>query len=128
MYLEYYEFLGFGGDYEKLSETAFEQAEFRARKRIDRATYGRVKDMETVPEAVKRCVYALINADGLVGTEAQIENPLMTSYSTDGYQETYGNALKISDAEASLDMLVRQYLYGEVNDKGVPLLYRGVEA
>ena len=122
-YLTYEEYTAYGGT---LSSADFSAAEFKARKRIDRMTDCRVQEMAAVPEAVKRCMYALINLDSAAGASAQISNPTVTSFSTDGYSESYGHALSAEDAEAAMAREIQTDLYGEINDFGVPLLYRGV--
>ncbi len=123
-YLTYEEFTGYGG---KLDGEAFPRFECRARKRIDYLTGGRVQKMEVVPEAVKLAMMEIIRADQKTGAEALAENPLVASFNTDGYSESYGSA---SDQAGligrQLDSTVCQLLYGEVDDMGVPLLYRGV--
>ena len=126
MYLSYEEYKNFGGT---LSETDFKLAEFKARKRIDYLTAERVKAMAEagqVPEAVQLCIVDLVNLESKVGTTAQVNNPVATSFTTDGYTEHYGNALSAAEADTEMDKLVRQFLFGEVDLFGVPLLYRGV--
>ncbi len=122
-YLSYTEYTTRGGS---LPQTEFDIAEFRARKRIDYLTDSRVQNMKTVPESVKLCVFSLIGLDSVVGTEAQVKNPVVTSYSTDGYSENYGKAMGTQEAERSMNALVNSYLFGELDDNGTPLLYRGV--
>ena len=122
-YLTYDEYKGYGGTQ---PETSFTLLEFKARKRIDRLTDSRVQDMNTVPEAVKLCAVSLIGLESSVGAEAQAEKPVVTSFSTDGYSESYGKAMNADDAEKSMDTVVNSMLYGECDDYGVPLLYRGV--
>ena len=123
MYLTYDEYKQYGGT---LSETEYPVAEFKSRKRIDRLTDCRVQNMESVPEAVKLCMVSLIKLENTVGIEAQAENPVVTSYSTDGYSESYGKALGASEASEAMNKTVLSMLYGETDDNGVPLLYRGV--
>lgn len=126
MYLTYEEYKNFGGT---LSETDFRMAEFKARKRIDYLTAERVKAMaeaDQVPDAVRLCVMSLVNLESKVGATAQADNPVVTSYTTDGYTEHYSNAMSAAEANAEMDKLVRQLLFGEVDLCGVPLLYRGV--
>ena len=124
-YLTYEEYQNYGG---RLTESDFTVAEFKARKRIDYLTDNRVQDMAQVPEAVRLCILTLIKADSKVGVDAQAENPLITSFNTDGYSESYGSA---SDQAAALnkaaDRTVRSMLYGELDDNGTPLLYRGLD-
>ena len=123
MYLTYEEYKAYGGT---LSETDFTVMEFKCRKRIDKLTDCRVQKMSSVPEAVKLCVMSLIKLESVVGTEAQAENPVVTSFSTDGYSESYGKAMGVSDASTAMNSTVYSMLYGELDDNGVPLLYRGV--
>ena len=126
MYLSYEEYKNLGGT---LSETDFKMAEFKARKRIDYLTDERVKamaDAGQVPEAVQLCVMSIVDLESKVGATAQANNPVVTSYTTDGYTEHYGNAMSASEANTEMDKLVKQFLFGEVDLNGVPLLYRGV--
>lgn len=125
-YLTYPQYQSMGG---QLSMAAFTPLEFKSRKRIDRLTDSRVKPMAeagAVPEAVKLCMFALIDLESKVGVAAQVDNPVVTSFSTDGYTENYGNLPKQGEAERQMDAAVGQYLYGETDLCGVPLLYRGV--
>lgn len=123
-YLTYTEYAGYGGT---LPQSAFTALEFRARKRIDYMTDSRVQAMATVPEAVKLCVYSLITVDNAAGAEAQVDHPVVTSFNTDGYSENYGKAMGVSDADNSMKSMIRTALYGEKDDNGVPLLFRGVD-
>ncbi|MBP5410724.1 MAG: hypothetical protein J6Y26_02310 [Lachnospiraceae bacterium] len=122
-YLTYAEYQTYGGT---LSPANFDNAEFKARKAIDRLTDCRVREMNEVPEAVKRCMFSIISIDSAAGAEAQISNPTVTSFNTDGYSESYGHALSADDATKEITKRITTDLYGEVNDYGVPLLYRGV--
>lgn len=122
-YLTYAEYTGYGG---AKSEAAFPVLELKARKRIDYLTASRVQNMETVPTAVKLCMMTLINIDTAAGAEAQASNPQVTSFNTDGYSESYGHALSADDAARQMDKQIVAMLYGELDDNGVPLLYRGV--
>ena len=123
MYLTYEEYKSYGGT---LSETEFPLMEFKCRKRIDKLTDCRVQKMASVPEAVKLCMMSLIKLESAAGTEAQVENPVVTSFSTDGYSESYGKAMGASEASTAMNSTVYSMLYGELDDNGVPLLYRGV--
>lgn len=123
-YLTYEEYQEMGGT---LGEAEFNLAEFRCRKRIDRQTFDRIQPMERVPEAVKLCMMSLIGIDSKVGAEAQVDAPVVTSFNTDGYSESYGKALGVEDAEKTMASSIRSMLWGETNDEGVPLLYRGCE-
>ena len=125
VYLLDAEYVEYGGT---ASATEFTMLEFRARKRIDQLTACRVQYMKSVPEAVKLCMFSLIETDRKVGLEAQVSNPIVTSFNTDGYSETYGKVLSAADAEKSMSATIKSMLWGVADDNGVPLLYRGVEA
>lgn len=123
-YLTYDEYEAFGGT---LQEPEFEMAEFKARKMIDYWTDCRVQNMASVPEAVKRSMMQVISYEQTYGVEAQAAHPLLASFNTDGYSESYGSMTEQnSQAAAGLYNSVRNLLYGEKDDNGVPLLYRGV--
>ena len=122
-YLTYSEYTERGGT---LGPADFMQAEYDARKRVDKWTDMRVRDMAAVPEDVKRCMMRLITVCAASGVEAQIKSPTVTSYNNDGYSETYGHALSAQDADAAMDEIIKTSLYGVENDHGIPLLYRGV--
>lgn len=125
-YLTYGEYITYGGD-DNVETSDFNLMEFKARKRIDYLTGCRVQAMKTVPEAVKRTMMIIIKHDARYDADAQADNPLITSYTTDGYSESYGGAdAQTRAAEANLTRSIRDLLYGEVDDRGVPLLYRGV--
>ena len=123
MYLTYDEYLAMGG---VLDQTAFETLEFKARKRLDLVTSCRIRDhMEEISEAVKRCMFSLIRVEGSVGIESQATHNV-TSFSTDGYSESYGSPISVADASVRMNDIISEMLYGELDDNGVPLLYRGV--
>lgn len=124
-YLTYEEYQNYGGT---SSLQDFTQLEFRARKRIDYLTASRVQDMETVPEAVKLCMMSLMDVDSKAGVEAQVSSPVVTSFNTDGYSESYGKALGVEDANRAMSASIRSMLWGETDDNGTPLLYRGLDA
>lgn len=124
VYLTYQEYKDKGGT---ASEGDFTLLEFRARKRIDYLTASRVQNMAEVPEAVKLCMLSIIKIDSKSGAEAQADNPVVTSFSTDGYSESYGKALSTEDAEKTMFASIRSMLWGELDDNGVPLLYRGLD-
>lgn len=123
-YLTYAEYTGYGGE---LSEVAFKPLEFKARKRIDYLTDSRVQNMVSVPEAVKLCVFMLIGMEHAVGREVQATSPNITSFNTDGYSETYSQRMDADTAGIQMTAATKEYLYGEKDDNGIPLLYRGID-
>ena len=98
MYLTYEEYIEFGGDDSALDETAFENLEFEARTQIDWWTFGRLKNETTYPEAVKRCMFKLIELldkqqkvlmVDAVDEDGNIKAGLMAHQSNDGVSSTY---------------------------------------
>lgn len=124
VYLTYDEYKSLGGS---APATDFALLEFKARKRIDYLTASRVQNMAQVPQAVKMCMLSIITVDSAAGAEAQATKPVVTSFNTDGYSESYGKAMSVQDASASITRIIKTGLYGETDDNGVPLLYRGVD-
>ena len=125
MYLTYDEYQTYGGD---LSETAFPAAELRARKQIDRLTASRVAAMENVPEEVKLAMMSLIKAGQAASVDTLAENPLVQSFNNDGYSESYGSAAdQLAVIQQSAENDAAALLYGVVDDRDVPLLYRGLD-
>ena len=124
MYLTYEQYTAWGGTME---EAAFELAELKARKRIDGMTQGRVAGMAEVPQAVRAAMMEIIAVDAVYGANAQSEAPVVASFSTDGYSESYGSAeSRTATVEKRLTAQVEALLFGVTDDAGVPLLYAGV--
>lgn len=124
-YLTFQEYTAYGGT--AVTQAEFPTAEFKARKKIDYLTDSRVQNMETVPDAVKLCMTSIINTDAAAGADALAASPLVASFNTDGYSESYGGASEQQAAmQAALNREIKEMLYGETDDNGIPLLYRGL--
>lgn len=123
-YLTYEEYLTYGGT---LSEQDFTIAEFKARSRIDWMTLARVQNMRVVPEEVKLAMMVIIKVDAKYSIEAQTDSAIVSSYSTDGYSESYGGISEQSEnTERQLTREVNKMLFGVMDDYGVPLIYKGL--
>lgn len=120
--LEYYK--QNGGD-ASMTDAAFVRNEFRARKIVDRLTQSRIQKMQDIPEAVKRLMVELITLESAQGA-AVLENQAVTSFSNDGYSETYADPLTGERVKEIESELVTEYLSGETDDNGTPLLWLGV--
>ena len=141
MYLTYDEYIGYGGT---LDETTFLQYGFECSKLIDYYTAERVKNMTAVPEAVKRCLMALLSQEQVYNNNVQnllsansdgSTSKLVSSFTTDGYQESYATGgsdpgsylLNIrKSVDATEKNTIKSYLAYERNDDGILLLCRGV--
>lgn len=108
-----------------MTDAAFARNEFRARKQVDRLTQDRVKGMAATPEAVKRLMVELVSLESTQGAEIA-ENQPVTSFSNDGYSETYADPLTRERVQEIECELVLDYLSGETDDSGTPLLWLGV--
>lgn len=135
MYLTYDEYIAMGG--ETLEETAFDNLEFEARATIDWWTFNRLQNDVEYPEAVKRCMFALINLiknkqDSMV-TDAQTADGTkqagITHQSNDGVSTSYN----VISARSAVEMIkqdiqatIKMYLQGVRNSLGQKVLYRGI--
>lgn len=109
----------------EMDEAAFSRNEYRARKIVDRLTQNRVTKMQNVPEAVQRLMVELVTLEATQGAAA-LDNQPVSSFSNDGYSETYAQPLT-AETVKQLEMdLVVDYLAEETDDNGTPLLYLGV--
>lgn len=148
MYLSYEEYQFFGGT---LDEATFDDYEFEARSIIDWYTFNRLANDTEIPEAVKRCMYRLIQlaklkADSLrLGeTETQtteggtttttVTSAPIASQSNDGVSISY-NTMSAADAFSKvsstangneIELTVQRYLNNVVNEAGRKVLYRGI--
>ena len=123
-YLTYDEYQAYGGT---MSAEDFVLAEFKARSRIDEMTLARVQAMETVPEEVKLAMMVIMKVDSKYSADAQADSGVISSFSTDGYSESYGGISEQSaNAEQQVKTNVTRMLFGVVDDAGIPLIYKGL--
>lgn len=146
MYLTYADYQSMGGT---LDETAFNDFEFESECVINWYTFDRLKSEETLPEAVQRCVFALIKvakikADAMVlglgvtasggSSTSSAVSPAIASQSNDGVSISF-NTISAKDVFGSLcayqrgseiENICRTYLQGVVNSLGHRVLYRGL--
>ena len=84
--------------------------------------------MQTVPEEVKLAMMCIIKVDSKYSADAQVYNAIASSFSTDGYSESYGSAEEQArTAQQMVTEQARKMLIGVLDDAGVPLIYLGVE-
>lgn len=142
MYLTYEKYKEFGGT---LDETAFNEYAFEACLLIDWYTFNRLKNEESYPEAIQRCVYRLIkiaqlkaeayqlgqssNSSEESGQSSVISGAAIQSQSNDGVSISY-NAMSASDLFEQSDTEMKKtmdlYLNGLYNSRGLKLTYRGM--
>ena len=123
MYIDRAYYVENGGT--EMDDAAFSRNEYRSRKVLDRVTQNRVTKMAQVPEAVKRLMVELVTLEATQGA-AVLENQPVTSFSNDGYSETYAQPLTAETVrQLEMDLIV-DYLAEETDDEGTPMLYLGV--
>lgn len=125
MYIDYGYYTNNGSNV-NLDDATFRRVAFRCEKIIDRYTQGRIRKMSQIPEAVMHLMVELVTLEATQGG-AVTENRAVSSFSNDGYSETYADPLteeKIKEIESNL---ILEYLSGETDDNGTPLLWLGVE-
>lgn len=136
MYLTYSDYQSFGGT---LDETTFNDLEFEASSVVDWYTFNRLQKEENPPEALKRCMYKLIQyieagqqVSGIAGNtdeSASAAGAAIASQSNDGVSISY-NILSAKDVvengKAQMEQIVKQYLSAVTNSLGQKVLYRGV--
>ena len=134
MYLTYTEYQNMGGT---LDETTFNDLEFEARCKVDYWTFNRLKNEESYPEELQRCMYKLIKlihqaqqASAIDGDDSGSSSTAgLASMSNDGVSISY-NVLSASEAvelaSKEIDACIRQYLADVRNSLGRKVLYRGL--
>lgn len=125
-YIDLNYYVTHGGKQDDAICTAFTNLEFRARKLVDRYTQNRVRDMAEVPEAVQMLMVELVALEATQGAAA-LDNQVISSFSNDGYSETYAEPLTAERIREQENELILTYLLGEQDDNGIPLLWLGVE-
>lgn len=135
VYLTYSDYTAYGGT---LDETTFNDLAFEAASFVDWYTFNRLQKEENPPEALKRCMYKLIQfiqaqqaVNGLGGNDSSNGNggTGIASQSNDGVSVSY-NILSAKDvvdnSKVQMEQIVKQYLSAVVNSLGQKVLYRGV--
>lgn len=127
-HLTYDEYMEMGGAAE---QAAFSMLEVKANRLVDTLTHGRLAGETPLRQTVKYCLMQLVDAmaadaamDGGTGRE-------VSSISNDGVSVTFEGGSSAARAGSSTALrntrIVREWLDGEVSDRGVNLLYAGVD-
>lgn len=144
MYLSYDDYQNMGGT---LDETTFDSYEYEAETIVNWYTFNRLKDEETYPEELARCMYRLIelvkleadslmlgkesganaNGNGSQYIQSQSNDGVSVSYNTISASDLF-NKLSANGADSPLAKTVFRYLQGVRNSQGKRLTYRGLYA
>ena len=116
-YLTYEEYQNIGG---KLEKMPFNLLEYRARKEIDKNTFGRFLNVNDYPQELKLCINELIN-------EIQIYNDVgnKSSETVGSYSVAFNKPVS-SEENKIFKNIIKSYLSNTKID-GVPVLYPGVD-
>ena len=126
MYLSYEEYAGMGGG---VDAAAFYRLVAKAEKTVDRATHGRLKGEERVRDAVKNCVFELI--EELLREEEAREltgGRELSAMSNDGLSLSFAAQGDAGGDSARQNRILRAWLGDELSSGGVNLLYAGTDA
>lgn len=124
-YLNYDEYKQLGGT---LEEMPFNILEYKARKIVDKYTFGRLINLDTQIQEVKMCVYDLINLLNKNNTikNSANSNSNIASENIDGYSVSYVNN-NTEESEKQNKSIVIDYLSECKLDDGTPYCYCGVD-
>ena len=114
MYLTFDDYVNMGG---KIGYAAFCVYLRRAEAEINKHTYRRLINSETIPEEVKSCVFELIE---LYDKKAKQS---IGSVSNDGVSVSY----EAVDVEKQTVDIIKSFLMHVPDSTGTPLLYMGVD-
>ena len=121
MYLTYEEYMGMGGG---AQQSAFPRLEAKARAHLDRLTFERLKYAEVISDAVKFCMFDLINAvEADEANGAAVSGREIATMSNDGVSVSFTTSGK---AASRYTAIVRTWMAMETDAFGVPLMYPGV--
>lgn len=137
MYITFEEYQDYGGT---LDEPTFNSIYYDVQIKIDYYTFNRLVNDTVFTEKVKRCIVKLISLLNIFNeyqkTITDLKHPVVASASNDGVSMSYGgylgnttpNDLNTVQEQLDKDILntIKQYLYGEKNQAGEVLLYRGI--
>lgn len=129
-YLTYDEYVELGGT---ILETPFNLLEFKARKYVDKYTFGRLINLEEQTEEVKMCVFELVNSlnNYEIISNTSVEKANVKSENIDGYSVTYADNTTTSMAEVvkgkeeAIKDIIYTYLSNSALEDGTLYLYRG---
>ena len=137
MYITYTEYREYGGT---LDESTFNSLYYDAQIKIDYYTFNRLKNDTKFGVKIKLCLIKILsllnNYNEYEKVVTNLNTPVISSQSNDGVSVSYGGYLgntspqDIDNISKKLDTdiktVIKQYLDGELNQKGEALLYRGV--
>ena len=121
-YLSYTEYRNLGGN---LDVAAFTRQIFRAERKVDAHTFGRLISAPAVSATVKACLRRLVEYMNMTDN-AENDGQRAASIGNDGVSVTYAAGPTRAEIAAREEAIICEYLIRERDADGSPLLYRGV--
>lgn len=122
-YLNYEDYKSLGGT---LDIMPFNILEFESRKIIDTRTQSRLKNIDVIPQEVKMCMFAIMNA--IQSSVIDNKKANISSESIDGYSVTYLSPIEIQQSikakNDEIEDIMFSYLMGVIVNS-TPILYLG---
>ena len=122
-YLNYEEYKSLGGT---LDIMPFNILEFESRKIIDTRTQSRLKNIDVIPQEVKMCMFAIMNAIQSFVIDNKKAN--ISSESIDGYSVTYLSPVEIQQSIKAKNDEIEDIMFSYLMDvivNSTPILYLG---
>lgn len=121
-YITYEDYVQKGGT---MSATSFDKVERMAERKIDRATFGRIKaeydGTQAYAEDLQALTLVLLEFMDVSGADSK----KITSESADGFSQSY-QLLSQEEADEEMYVWIEDYLYSYEDSTGTELLYAGV--
>lgn len=128
-HLTYEEYVRLGGS---VDDERFSMWEARANRLVDTLTHGRLASESPLRNSVRCCLVQLIDAAAADSAISGGTGREVSSMSNDGVSVTFVAGTQEARAGSSAALrnarIVRDWLEGEISDRGVMLLYAGVDA
>lgn len=122
-YLNYEDYKSLGGT---LDIMPFNILEFESRKIIDTRTQSRLKNVDVIPQEVKMCMFAIMNA--IQSSVIDNKKANISSESIDGYSVTYLSPVEIQQSikakNDEIEDIMFSYLMNVIVNS-TPILYLG---
>ena len=122
-YLNYEDYKSLGGT---LDIMPFNILEFESRKIIDTRTQSRLKSIDVIPQEVKMCMFAIMNAIQSFVIDNKKAN--ISSESIDGYSVTYLSPVEIQQSIKAKNDEIEDIMFSYLMDvivNSTPILYLG---
>lgn len=116
MLITYERYKELGGS---LDDAAFNLYCYEAERKVQTVACGRVK---RTTEPIERCIVRLTD----ILSASDITQEKITSWSNDGVSQSIKEVSR-DEYNAKIENVILEYLSEEVDEKGVPLLYQGVD-